>query len=347
MALKQGRYTFRHDTVLWEIVSSLNTFIGSIESVVSKEQNFIKFVKKGTKVKQKKTPHVGTLHRSVDWILKADSDKKCNFPLHIAYTELQPDITIYANSAKKVLLIELTCPCEENMEKWHDHKINKYLPLKSAIKSRGWEVDLHAIEVGARGFCSRSLLCCLWNLGFNNILAKKTLKTVSKLSMESSFCIWLARDNVAWQSVELNAPLPNTHPPESLSPSIPKAKIKNSLPNSLTCSKSPVGFINKGNTCYANTILQALSVIPLLWRTSSAEFAQLSPLLKLIALNMAIKERSTVPIDPSNFLWAFKSKISSTHSALFDFNSLEEVAEILQEVQIMGRWDRWCVVNLY
>ena len=62
------------------------------------------------------------------------------------------------------------------MEKWHDHKINKCLPLKSAKKSRGWEIDLYAIEVGARGFCSRFLLCCLQNLGFNNILAKKDLE---------------------------------------------------------------------------------------------------------------------------------------------------------------------------
>ena len=91
--------------VLPEIVSSLNTFIGSIELVVSKEQNFIKFVKKGTKVKQKKTPHVGTLHHSVDLILKADWDKKYNFPLQIAYTELWPDITIYSYSVKKVILI--------------------------------------------------------------------------------------------------------------------------------------------------------------------------------------------------------------------------------------------------
>ena len=150
--------------------------------------------------------------------------------------------------------------------------------------------------------------------------------------MESSFCIWLARDNVAWHSVELNAPVPNTHPPESSNPSIPKAKINNSLPNSVTHSKSPIGFINKGNTCYANTILQVLSVIPLLWRTSSAESAQLSPLLKSITLNMAIKERSTVPIDPCNFLWALKHKISSTRSAPFDFNSQQDVAEILQVV---------------
>ena len=95
---------------------------------------------------------MGTLHQSVDWNLKADLDKKYNFPLHIAYAELRLDITIYSNSAKKAKLIELACPYEENIEKWHNHKVNKYLPLKSAIKCRGWEVDLYAIEVGARGF---------------------------------------------------------------------------------------------------------------------------------------------------------------------------------------------------
>ena len=47
---------------------------------------------------------------------------------------------------------------------------------------------------------------------------------------------------------------------------------------------------------------------------------------------MAIKERSTVPIDPSNFLWALKCKISSTRSAPFDFNSQQDVAEILEVV---------------
>ena len=70
---------------------------------------------------------MGTLHHSVDWILKADLDKKYNLPLDIAYTELRPDITIYSNSAKRVILIELTCPCKENMKKRHTIKsINTY-----------------------------------------------------------------------------------------------------------------------------------------------------------------------------------------------------------------------------
>ena len=37
-------------------------------------------------------------------------------------------------------------------------------------------------------------------------------------------------------------------------------------------------------------------------------------------------------IDPSNFLWALKCKISSTRSAPFDFNSQQDVAEILDLV---------------
>ena len=47
---------------------------------------------------------------------------------------------------------------------------------------------------------------------------------------------------------------------------------------------------------------------------------------------MVIKERSSVPIDPSNFLWALKRKISSTRSASLDFSSQQDVPEILQVV---------------
>ena len=40
--------------------------------------------------------------------------------------------------------IELTCPCGENMEVWHNAKVNKYMPVKSVIEHSGWDVDLFA-----------------------------------------------------------------------------------------------------------------------------------------------------------------------------------------------------------
>ena len=74
---------------------------------------------------RKRTP-VGILHHGSDWILLADLNKTYCFPVQIAFTQLRPDIKIFSNSLRKIILIELTCPCEENMESSHGTKINKY-----------------------------------------------------------------------------------------------------------------------------------------------------------------------------------------------------------------------------
>ena len=122
------------------------------------------FVKKGAKVPRKRTPPIGILHYASDRVLLADLNSNYCFPIHIAFTQLRPDITIFSNSLRKVILIELTCPCEENIRSWHSTKINKYLVLKTVIESNGWCVKLFAVEVGARGYCSKSVLCCFKKL---------------------------------------------------------------------------------------------------------------------------------------------------------------------------------------
>ena len=217
------------------------------------------------------------------------------------------------------------------MESWHSTKINKYLALKATIESNGWSVELFAVEVGARGYCSKSVLCCLKKLGFNNTLIRNNIKNFSKSSMECSFCIWLARNNKEWTSTT-NLKVKDSLKESCNSPSpmpYPKQKIK---PVSKANSIRPIGFINKGNTCYANSILQVLSVMPTLWNRVPSESNHLSPMLRTISLNMAVKKNSTKPIDPSNFLWALKRSLSSTRVTPFDFNSQQDVAEILQVV---------------
>ena len=161
-------------------------------------------------------------------------------------------------------------PSKENMESWHSTKINKYLALKTTIESNGWSVELFAVEVSARGYCSKSFLCCLKKLGFNNTVIRNNIKNFSKPSIGCSFCIWLARDNKEWTSTtnfkvkdslkeSCNSPSPSPYPKQNIKP-VPKA-------NSI-CS---IGFINKGNTCYANSILQVLSVMPMLWNRVPSE----------------------------------------------------------------------------
>ena len=273
-SLHQGRYTFRHDTVLRQVIAALKTFISNMkETVPISAKTSIKFVKKRPR---KRSPPVGILHHGSDWVLIADLNSNYCFSVHIAFTLLRPDITIFSNNLRKVILIELTCPCEENMESWHSTKINKYLAIKTTIESNGWCVELYAVEFGARGYCSRSALCCFKKLGFNNTPLRKTITKLSKSSMECSFCIWLARNNKDWTPSTANCHLsdPSKETCNSRSLSSLKQTIK---PVSNAKSNRPVGFINKGNMCYANSILQVLSVLPNLWNRVLSEPNTLSP----------------------------------------------------------------------
>ena len=47
---------------------------------------------------------------------------------------------------------------------------------------------------------------------------------------------------------------------------------------------------------------------------------------------MIIKKNSSKPVDPSNSLWALKHKLSNLRGVPFDFNTQQDLAEILQVV---------------
>ena len=70
-----------------------------------------------------------------------------------------------------------------------------------------WNVDLFAVEAGARGYCPRLVLCCFKSLGLRNRTINTTVKQLNKCSMECSFCIWLAGNNKAWSSEEIDLSL--------------------------------------------------------------------------------------------------------------------------------------------
>ena len=332
VSLQQGRYTFRHDSVLSKLVESIKEFLKGAKPIPSKNHT-VKFVKAGTRSKNSYSKHHGILHLAGDWHVLCDLSSDYLFPVHIATTALRPDIVIFSNKIKRVILIELTCPCEENMESWHNTKLSKYHALKTIIESNGWRVDLIAIEVGARGFPSTTLTNALKKLGYNNKLTRLTSKALGRIAMECSFCIWVARNSKTWETDKVSdcsslqretilpKPSPKINTPEKAT-----RLVKTNISQGST--RLPKGFVNKGNTCYANSILQALSVLPLIWCKVPSETSNISPLLKAIALNMTMKQsskRST--IDPSNFLWALKRKISITKP--FDFNLQQDVPEIL------------------
>ena len=238
VALSQGKFTLRHDNVLRTVISNMRSSIKTIKSSVpsSKYPLKIKFVKKRTKGKTKNSSSSGILHQASDWVLLGDLDGTFSFPPPIAFTELRPDITIFSNKLIRVIFIELTCPREENLEAWHNVKVNKSLPLKSVIENNGWSVGLFPVEVGTRVYCSRSVLCCFKSLGLRNRTINTTIKQISKYSMECSFCNWLARNNKAWSTKEIDLSLKNPRRPTFLPKSIVNSLKSKFLENKLTSS---------------------------------------------------------------------------------------------------------------
>ena len=74
----------------------------------------------------------------MDWILLDDLRRRLVFPAHIAQTSKRPDIVLYSSSTRALVMVELTCPCEENFDFQHRKKLDRYDKLKNDCEMNGW-----------------------------------------------------------------------------------------------------------------------------------------------------------------------------------------------------------------
>ena len=91
------------------------------------------------------------------WKVVVDINKQYAFPIQITLTELRPDILMYSPSVRDIIVIELTCPCEELWKHGIQSGLKNisYLCIPSNKKNKNWwAVDLFAVKVGARGYPS-------------------------------------------------------------------------------------------------------------------------------------------------------------------------------------------------
>ena len=133
ISLEQGTITFRHDSVLQHVVLVLKSFLKDLPNNITEKCKNIKFVVSGTKLSKTNIVHKGILHLASDWVLLADVKGDYLFPFQLVLTELHPDTVLFSKSSKQAVLLELICPCKENMESWHSHKLNKYTPFAKVI----------------------------------------------------------------------------------------------------------------------------------------------------------------------------------------------------------------------
>ncbi len=81
-------------------------------------------------------------------------------------------------------------PWEANLEASHERKLNRYHRLAVQCREKGWQCELFAIEVGARGFVSSSVLSLFKRIGIRKRRCRKALRELSFAAESSSRWIW-------------------------------------------------------------------------------------------------------------------------------------------------------------
>ena len=192
-ALSDKRLTWRHDSVLSALEPFLRKQISNATSF-HRPAHFVAQSQQPPKSKRKRN----LLSNSKDWKMEIDFDSKhYSFPEHICATPLRPDVLLYSNESKRMILLELTCPMEENLSTANLEKEAKYLKL-APILERNWSMTIIPFEVGARGFVASSTVKMLHNLGFSTTRTKKICKHLSRVVARCSYTIWLNRHTRTW-----------------------------------------------------------------------------------------------------------------------------------------------------
>ena len=132
----------------------------------------------------------GILHSANDWTLLLDIDGQLSSPPEIVFTNLRPDIVIWSQRSKTVIIGELTVPWEDNFDIANEFKQLKYTDLIEECVLRGWKVYSFHFEVGSRGYISKMCTIFLSKIGIGTRQRKSVLHKISQTATKASAWIW-------------------------------------------------------------------------------------------------------------------------------------------------------------
>ena len=138
---------------------------------------FIKAVEKGTKAGKNISNILST---APVWKLFTDLRRQLIFASHIVQTTLRPDLIIFSNNTKKIIIWELSVSWEDNIIFINERKRKKYQGLVKEYQQNGLKTYYDSIEVGYSGFVGHSLSRALAKIGIMESAKKKALKEYSK-----------------------------------------------------------------------------------------------------------------------------------------------------------------------
>ena len=203
-SLNNKRFNWRHDNVLRVIAKALldqlEKFNNKDTKPVTKEWVNFKSSESSYRKPAFKIKKESSFETAVDWKLMWDEDSlPAQFPQHIFSTAERPDIVVWSESVKEVILIELTVGDESNFSDQVVRKEARYnRELIPGITASGWKARLFTIEVGCRGFWHHTVPALFNYFGLGKRVKKQVLEEAALVALKCSYAIWLARNNKKW-----------------------------------------------------------------------------------------------------------------------------------------------------
>ena len=202
VSLANGRYTWRHNRVLKELVLAIFSNLETdTDRGIDPVPMFFTAGKKKKWIGRKQAPSLSRsnnlLGSAKDWELAADLPEWRNYPPMIKRTGLKPDIVLWSETDAKIFLIELTVPYESRIDAQHQFKLAKYEDLSKQLQREGYSSRVMPVEVGARGFVAASTFTLLGQLGIKGQKRKIAIKRISEMAEKSSSWLWTKR-NERW-----------------------------------------------------------------------------------------------------------------------------------------------------
>ena len=200
VALAQGRYTWRHNQVLKEIVYAITDHVCSAAGhTMPSEASATFYSAGGSKIWPDtaaafKAHKQSSLERVDDWECSADLPEWKKHPETIRTSGMRPDVVLHSQSSKQMILIELTVPYESRMEEAHIYKTEKYASLAKSLRESGFQAKVLAVEIGARGFVGTSAYDLMKQLSVSGKKRTSALKAMAEAAEKSSSWIWSRRN---------------------------------------------------------------------------------------------------------------------------------------------------------
>jgi hypothetical protein len=199
VALREHRFTYRHDQVLKVIYIACCNAAANVKSARERRNPLspIKFLHAGeAPPRARKASPASLIQGATDWEVMADlAGQPYAFPLDVAATTKRPDIVLVSRATRRLIMVELTVPDESRVVKAMKLKRESYAALTAECQASSYDTTLLTVEVGVRGFVAVQSVRNLKTLG---IWSGALHKDLTNTAIRGSYAIYIHRNDPVW-----------------------------------------------------------------------------------------------------------------------------------------------------